>query len=121
MGYSFRTKRERRSIGRDCIISYYAGLEAQRNYNSAADDVNSLQDDEDAFEISRMYEVLPKKASYIGDDVHLRYLRRLRAEARKLVKREWPKIACLAEELLAGSGVMTRAEVETLFAARFSE
>ena len=119
MDYDVETKRERRAIARSFIIALYAGFEAERQYDPAADATLSANDDDAAFEISQTCGVLPRTASYVGDDVHIRYLNRLRAEARKLVRIEWPKIVYLAEALLAGSGTMTRAEVEALLACRF--
>lgn len=94
------TTRERRSLARGMIVSCYAGLAAQRLVGSDAPDWCADSDEENAFYLSREYQVFPRTISYVGDEFHDRYLDRLRGEARRLVQRLRPYIAKLAEALL---------------------
>jgi hypothetical protein len=61
---------------------------------------HGLQDEEDAFELSRQWGVLPPSCRCVGDNAHLAYLDRLRATARRLVNQYRVAVEKLAEELL---------------------
>lgn len=64
-------------------------------------DSNGADDECDAFELSRTYNVVPRHRCNIGDEYHLAFLRKLQKEAeRRLVLRHREAIAALAEELL---------------------
>ena len=100
LGYEHSGQRERRSIARACIIVSYAGLEAEKLFNPAANESLSGDDCANAFSVSREYGVTPRHCDYIGDDAHVAYLHRLRSEARRLVQRNWWAVKALARALL---------------------
>lgn len=93
------TRRERRAVARQMIVTAYAGLEAERLVDPNADPRQSEADDENAFWLSREFGVFPSSVSYVGDDTHLAYLRRLRGDARRLVRRLRPEIDRIAARL----------------------
>ena len=99
-GYSFSTKRERRSIARGIIVSIYAGMHGQRLVDPDPQAVHGGDDDNHAFELSREFEVFPRRCNLVGDDRHYAYLDRLSGEARRLVKKHRSVIEKLAELLL---------------------
>jgi ATP-dependent Zn protease len=100
LGYHAASRREQRSIARDEILATYAGLAAERLIDPDAPDYHGADDDEYAFDLSRQFEVMPRRCSYVGDDAHDAYLARLRREAGRLVLRHRSAIAALAETLL---------------------
>jgi hypothetical protein len=106
---------ERRKLARDFILISYAGIPAQRLVDSNVDPLHGGMDEEQAFETSRQFNVLPRKMSYIGDEQHHKYLDRLRREAIALVKRNEPAIRHLASILLERV-TMTGKEVERALA-----
>ena len=88
--------RGRKQLARCCIISTYAGIEAERLNDPNASEELSQSDFDHAFEMSREYGVLPRGCGYVGDDVHHAFLDRLRGEARRLVRRHRDEIRRLA-------------------------
>ena len=94
------TKRDRRRAARECIVTIYAGPEAQRLLKTAAALCGCDGDEESAFEVSRDFGVLPRGCSFVGDDRHWALLERIRLEARQLVRSHWPTIEALAAALL---------------------
>jgi len=76
-------KREQRAAARRCIIATYAGMEAEKLFQPDAIDWHG--DDENAFELSRQWAVIPRGSSVVGDDAHRKYLEKLRRESRRLV------------------------------------
>jgi ATP-dependent Zn protease len=99
--YEASGRKERRTVARAAIISCYAGLEAQRLVDPNPAEHHGDGDEDEAFELSRRWGVLPGRCDFIGDDRHQAYLDRLRTEARRLVKRQRAAVARLAAELLA--------------------
>jgi ATP-dependent Zn protease len=102
LDYHFSTCREHRSIARRCIVVSYAGIEAERLVE-AGESEDGHTDLCRAFEVSRLYEVFPKYMNCVGDEAHVAYLKRLRAEARRLVKQHRGAIGRLAQALLNGA------------------
>jgi hypothetical protein len=96
-GYDVSSKRQRNSIFRDEIISLYAGAEAEKIMNPNFDATMSADDDNQAFDLLRNYPV--RGCSFVGDDVYLAYLEKLRREARRVVRQLWPAIEIIAQEL----------------------
>lgn len=99
MGYDTTDGRVRRRLAREIIISCYAGAEAELTYSPKAKDGGSA-DRQKVFELSREYGVFPRNNDYVGSQYHMEYLEKLRREARKLVKKHWPAVQIVAEELL---------------------
>jgi hypothetical protein len=97
--YDVSSKRERRARARGCIIVSYAGIEAERLLDPDAPQWHGDADFQNAFETSRDYEVLPRGASFVGDEIHIAYLDRLRRQARRLVTQHQATIQRLAEAL----------------------
>ena len=99
-GYETQGSRERRRLARDCILVCYAGMHAQRLFDPDADESHGAIDENNAFNLSRDFGVLPRYCSYVGDSHHLQYLHRLRKEAGRLVRQNQAPIRALAEALL---------------------
>ena len=100
MMHSWSNGRELRQIARSCIVSLFAGMEAERVFDPGVPDYGSSQDEADAFEVSRDYHVFPRRMSCVGDDFHIDYLEQLRKESRRLIKRHWNVVAAVAQKLL---------------------
>lgn len=98
----------RRKAARDLIIATYAGLEAQRLVDRHVED---QQVESDAWSLSREYGVLPPGCDHFGDDVHDRYMRRLRKKAATLARLLRPCIEPTAYELVR-HGTMSGDEIE---------
>jgi ATP-dependent Zn protease len=109
--YEAHTRRERRALARDCILVCYAGLPAQRLVDPSLRPNGCDQDEKDAAEISRRFEVFPRSLKCVGDDTHRAFLDRLRQESARLVKRHKEAIRLLAEELLRRTTMSTN-EIE---------
>ena len=92
--------RSDRSLARKLIVVSYAGDPAQRLVDSAPPDYAADVDNDDAWELSCDYGVLPR-GSRIGDDAYKAYLEELKSEARRLVGRHERAIRALAAVLLA--------------------
>jgi hypothetical protein len=92
-------RRAQRQIARAHIIVAYAGHEAQLLFDPDAPD-GATRDRDDAWALMRRFEVLPRDCNYVGDDSCVRYLNRLRGDARRLVRRHWPIVEAVARELL---------------------
>jgi hypothetical protein len=100
LGYEAANPREQRSIARALILSCYAGMHAQRLVDADAPEEQGFDDDADAFNLSSECAVLPRSCQTVGDEQHIAYLDRLRAEAGRLVRRHQQAIRVLAETLL---------------------
>ena len=98
--YDAANLRERRRIARDMIVACYAGVHAQRLVDWDASDQDGASDQEDAFELSRQWQVLPRRCSFVGDDIHFAFLEKLKAEAGRLVWRHLASIEALAAALV---------------------
>jgi hypothetical protein len=83
------------------VIGCYAGLEAERLFDPGAPEHHGSGDRAVAFEQSFVWEVYPRRLGRVGDEAHHAYLRGLRAEACRLVRRHRRAIEALAEELLS--------------------
>jgi len=83
--YHCRTQRDRRQTGRAIVIGCFAGLEAERLFDPDAPEHHASDDFALAFRQSVRWGFLPPSVRMEGDEAHLAYLRRLRAEARRLV------------------------------------
>lgn len=103
-------------MARTCIITSYAGIEAERLHDPAASEALSQEDFDNAYETSVSYEVFPRGCSYVGDDVHLQYLLRLRGEAHRLVRRHRVEIERMAKAL-SNRGTLTGEEARTILAS----
>lgn len=90
----------RRQAARQMIIASYAGLAAERLVDARAPDFRGAADDANAMQLSREYAVLPRHCGFVGDDLHLDFLERLRRDAGRLVKRLRPALDVPAQELL---------------------
>ena len=99
-GYYTASKTVQRQIARDIIVVCYAGLPAARLLDPKASESGARQDEIDAFNLSREFQVFPKRISCVDDDNHNAYLNKLKKEAERLVKRNQRAIGALAEELL---------------------
>jgi hypothetical protein len=84
------------------ILSAYAGNPAERLIDPTAPDFHGAADDDGAFSLSCDYHVFPRRRSvgFVGDDIHMAYLGRLKREARRLVSMLRTPIEKLAEALL---------------------
>jgi ATP-dependent Zn protease len=98
--YITANRRERRSIARDYIIVSYAGMAAQRLVDPEPNKYHGQNDDVSAFNLSRQFQVFPRRMAYVGDELHDAFLGRLRREAEQLVRRHRRSIEVLAEALL---------------------
>jgi hypothetical protein len=98
--YNTSSRQERRRIARDMIVSAYAGMHAQRLVDPDPPEHHGDSDDAEAFDLSRQWDVLPRGCGCVGDDRHLAYLDRLRAEAGRLAMRHRGPIEALAGALL---------------------
>jgi ATP-dependent Zn protease len=98
--YVFRSQKERREIAEGIIIGCYAGLPAQQLVDPNPKKYHGRQDEDNAYDVSRRWEVLPRNCRQVNDDAHKKYLDRLRNKARQLVNEQRNAIAALAEELL---------------------
>ena len=101
LGYDGNTRQEQRRVARDNILGCYAGMEPERIFDPEAPDCRGASDNENAFWLSREYGATPRRCSYVGDDEHMAYLGRLRAEARKLVLKHWCAVEDVADALEA--------------------
>ncbi len=99
MMYDSQNKRDRRALAREMILMVYAGYEAERIASPNADEEQSAGDFDAAFELSREYGVLPRSASFVGDDNHVNYLMRLKRESGKIVQSHWTAVRLVAEAL----------------------
>ena len=112
-GYHFKNQREFRRIGRDQIVATYAGWEAEVRYSPDANQEWSQRDFDSVIEHSRECAVFPRSCKNAGDEAHMKFLRRLQLEAKKLVRDHWAKIEIVAKALLERNE-LTGAEVEKL-------
>jgi hypothetical protein len=101
MMYDVSNSRERRAIARKCIVTLFAGMEAERLVDPDAPDHHADADQKEAFAVSVQYHVFPRVCRRVGDYAHLAYLDKLRIEARRLVKKHREQIELLAIELKA--------------------
>lgn len=92
------TKRERTAAVRVQAVICYAGYEAEKLYNPAADPDCSQCDNVTAFDGLR--ECPPRNCRCIGDEVYWAALERLRHKARRLVRLHWTRIERVADVLL---------------------
>jgi hypothetical protein len=97
--YHPSNSREQRAIARAQIVSYYAGMPAQRLVNPKPPEHHGASDEDAAFALSRQFLVLPRYCSHIGDERHDAYRRRLRQEACRLVGKHRRAIDLLASHL----------------------
>lgn len=98
--FGYRGAYSRRRIARDCIIVSYAGVEAEKIFDSKAEEWCSLEDEGNAFNLSREFSVLPRGCRCVGDEAHLEFLAKLQSEARRLVRKHWPAVEALADALI---------------------
>lgn len=98
-GYVCDTRRERRKIARELIIVCYAGWAAQKRFDPNANEGGSQLDYDQAFNLSTEFSVFPRGISSIGDDAHDVFLKKLRNESSRLVRKHWRAVEALAEEL----------------------
>jgi len=100
--YDCRNAREQKTLARQMILSAYAGNPAERLIDPTAPDFHGAADDDGAFSLSCDYHVFPRRRSvgFVGDDIHMAYLGRLKREARRLVSMLRTPIEKLAETLL---------------------
>lgn len=96
----YHDQRKLRRIVRESIIVSYAGFEAERIYDPGADESFAADDFNQAWNLPREHNVPINGCQSIGDDVYEAYLNRQRRETRRLVRKLWPAIRALAQELL---------------------
>lgn len=113
MLYETTGARERRQVARASIVASYAGYEAEQMLNPNAPDYHGRDDYENAFELSREFGVLPRRCSFVGDEFHMAYLRRLQGEARSLVRKNWDKVQAIAQALIKNNS-LSREEAESI-------
>lgn len=101
------------------IIAAYAGVPAQRMVDPDADSGWGAEDDRNAWELSRIYELFPPGTSYWGDTVHQAYMEGLRDQAGRLVTRLRKPIAAVAAALVERES-MTGEEALEVFNRTFS-
>ena len=99
-GYEYAGDRERKRIARDCILVSYAGLQAEKHFNPEAEEWRSDNDEENAFNMSREFSVLPRGCNYVGDELHCKYLTRLQRKAHRLIIRHWQSVDAVAKAIL---------------------
>ena len=105
---------------RSHIVALYAGFVAERKFSLDADKRLSEEDDAMAFNLSREYEVMPRRQCAVGDEIHEAYLDRLRTEARSLVRTNWRWVGVLAQALQDAEVLSGAEAVEILNASGFS-
>ena len=93
------TRQAQRRAARQCIIVSYAGLQAEQLFHPDAPEECSRGDEENAWNLSKQFEVFPRKCTMIGDEAHCSYMERLRGEARRIVRTHRSAIAAVAEGL----------------------
>jgi hypothetical protein len=113
-------KRERRKMARQMILGCYAGLYAQRLTLKGVPDWDGACDFADALRLSMTYGVFPRYMDSIGDELHERYLRRLRRESKRLVRKLSLPIQFFAQHLLERK-TMTGDEAEAVMRPLLSE
>ena len=111
--YHYTKKQELRRIGRDQIVATYSDWEAEVRYSPNANPQWSEEDFDSVADHAQDCDVHPRSCKYPGDDAHLKYLRQLQLEAKKLVLEHWAKIEVVAKALLERKQ-LTGAEVITL-------
>jgi hypothetical protein len=93
-------RRGRRRIAKDYIVVAYAGLAAQKLVDCEPKDYHGRNDAVSAFNLSREFQVFPRRMAYVGDELHDAFLGRLRRKAEWLVRHHRRSIEVLAEALL---------------------
>lgn len=88
-----------RALTRQLIIACYAGIPAQSLVDPSPEEFHGDGDEQNAFELSREWGVVPKRCS-VGDDAHIGHLEKLRGEAKRLVRRHETVIHALTAVLL---------------------
>ncbi len=109
--------RNRRQMVRVRIASLLAGGVAERIHDPGADDAlgcGDLELVEAALKVAP-----PLGASFVPDDVCDAYVERLRGEVDAFLRREWPAVMAVAEELLR-RGTLSGDEVWRLVAGSLS-
>ena len=76
-------------------------MAAERLFDSSAPDFHGDGDESSAWNLLRDNSVTPRGCRFVGDDVYVGYLQRLRVKAERFVQRQRPAIDALAEALLA--------------------
>ena len=98
--YDCQTVSQMRKVARELILVCYAGWPAEQRCNPDADEWRSKRDYDQAFNLSREFEVFPRSCTVVGDEFHQKYLAELKEKARRLVRRHWNAVEALAAELL---------------------
>ena len=93
-------KRERRKTARQMILGCYAGLYAERLTLKGVPDSHATTDFAGALQLSMTYEVFPRNMDSVGDELHMKYLRKLRRESKRLVRELSLPIQLFAQRLL---------------------
>lgn len=109
--------RERRRAARETILAAFAGLHAERLVAPDAPDVHGDADEQNAYELSIQYGILPRGGGSVGDEYHWALLRRLSGESRRLVSSGPVRraISVLAERLIKRR-TMSGADVQKILA-----
>ena len=110
------SRRARQTAARQLILVAYAGMQAQRLVDSAAQDFHGAYDDENALWLSKEYCAM-RGCSWVGDPFHIAYLERLRKEAGRLVRGLRWRIDTIARTLMVHE-TLTGDQVRALFAIR---
>ena len=113
LGYEFSGTREKKRIARECILTAYAGFQAEKIFNPQAEEWRAQNDEGNALFLSREFLVLPRQCSHIGDEAHLEFLAKLQLEAHKLVRRHWSSVSAVARVLLE-TKILTHDQVEEI-------
>ncbi len=100
MGYHSQSKTDQKKLARDLMLACYAGFQAEKRYISDANEDLAEADYDNAFFLSRTYQVFPRSMNFVGDDFHHAFLDRLKREAGKLVLTHWSAIETIAKALL---------------------
>jgi ATP-dependent Zn protease len=90
---------QQKKVMRKFILVNYAGYYSEKKYFPVVDKSLSYGDIHEAFEVSIVWEIIPKTYEKLGDSIHKAYLKKLEKKAEKLVTKHWQKIELVAKKL----------------------
>lgn len=114
--FDYDSRSTRSQTIRQMIMVCYAGLLAEMLFDPNAQAELSQGDETLAWNL--LSDVSVRHCSYVGDEVYVAALERLRRKAQKLVRSLWPEIEALAQALLTRK-TLSKEEVEGIVHSRW--
>ena len=96
-----QNRRQLRALVEQMCIGCFSGMATERLFDSSAPDFHGEGDESNAWNLLRDNSVTPRGCRFVGDDVYVGYLQRLRVKAERFVQRQRLAVDALAEALLA--------------------